>query len=63
MDVARKCGLRDVEPAFGELAAQLILIRDGGMREKFPDCGVPLKFHLLELERSLIFVNALCLAR
>jgi len=44
-DVARKCGLSDVETAADELAAQLVLAHDGRRGDDFADHGMSLRLH------------------
>ena len=45
MDVARERGLRDLEAAAAQLAAELVLVRHQGVRYEFSNCVVALKFH------------------
>jgi hypothetical protein len=50
VNVARKSGLRDLKAAATQLAAQLVLIGDQGVADKFPNRIVPLKLHRRPME-------------
>jgi len=46
-DVARKCGLGDVDSFASELAAHVVLIGDGGLHQEVFDRVVALAFHAM----------------
>jgi hypothetical protein len=43
--ISRKCRLCDMKAVAGELAAQFVLVGDGGADQEFADCGMTLLLH------------------